>query len=183
MRPPCAPEGARSDREGAPHDARQRSCAQNSTRARIKGLTLSRCPPPAPFEAGLAEGCIPIARYSCTTLAALETLNSIHCNTRPRRTPPPTPPAHRFELPLGQPRLWRDRASLTQRLEWWRAAYAARPLEFSVHGPGVASSGRLALLCCMWRYLLLSAARRRFYLTDILRIRRRAGDGDRADCR
>jgi hypothetical protein len=106
-----------------------RSCAQNSTRARIKGLTLSRCPPPAPFEAGLAEGCIPIARYSCTTLAALETLNSIHCNTRPRRTPPPPPPAHRFELPLGQPRLWRDRASLTQRLEWWRAAYAARPLE------------------------------------------------------
>lgn len=27
MRPPCAPEGARSEREGAPHDARGRACA------------------------------------------------------------------------------------------------------------------------------------------------------------
>ena len=27
MRPPCAPERARSEREGAPHDARGRACA------------------------------------------------------------------------------------------------------------------------------------------------------------
>jgi hypothetical protein len=27
MRPPCALEGARSEREGAPHDARGRACA------------------------------------------------------------------------------------------------------------------------------------------------------------
>ena len=31
MRPPCAPEGARSEREGAPHDARGRACAAPTT--------------------------------------------------------------------------------------------------------------------------------------------------------
>ena len=37
MRPPCAPEGARSEREGAPHDARGRARA-----ARVGGRDRDR---------------------------------------------------------------------------------------------------------------------------------------------
>ena len=85
MRPPCAPEGARSEREGAPHDARGRACQ----RAPPRHLLVRRRCCASKRSCAVTQSCrASIVRRTATTRRPARPLGRRRCSEPRSRSQP-----------------------------------------------------------------------------------------------